>query len=113
VVTSHDSLGYLSRRYHFQTFSISGLSPDQEPSPQKMADITNLIKQLNVKYILTETLVSPKLANTLAIETKVNTLVFNPIEGLTTGELSANEDYLSVQEKNIKSLSTALECQKL
>ena len=110
VVTSHEAMGYLSRRYKFLNFSISGLSPNEEPSPQKMADLATLVKEKQVKYILTETLVSTKLADTLASEAKVGVLVFNPLEGLTPDQLKSGEDYFSIQKNNIKNLSQALEC---
>ena len=113
VVASHQVFAYLSKRYNFQPFAITGLSPDQEPSPQTMADLTNLIQEKKVKYVLTETLVSTKLADTLAAETGATTLVFNPLEGLTPDELNAGQNYFTIQQQNIKNLSTALQCPTL
>lgn len=110
IITSHEAVGYIARRYRFQNFSISGLSPNEEPTPQKMAELANLVKEKKVKYILTETLVSPKLAETLAKETNISVLIFNPLEGLTEDQIKIGEDYFSVQTKNINNLSLALEC---
>lgn len=112
IVTSHEALSYLSQRYRFSDFPISGINPDEEPSPQKMADLVDLVKAKRVKYILTETLISPKLAETISQETGAVTIPFNTLESLTKDELASNEDYFSVQNKNITNLSTALECQK-
>ena len=66
------------------------------------------MQEKNIKYVFFETLVSPKVAQTLAAETKAKTLVLNPLEGLTKEERSAGADYLSVMEQNIKNLQLAL-----
>jgi zinc transport system substrate-binding protein len=110
IVTSHDAFKYLAQEYHLNVISISGLSPDEEPTPQKLAEISNLVKAQQIKFIFFETLVSPKLAQTIAQETGAQTLSFNPLEGLTTEEIAHGQDYFSVQEQNLKHLRQALDC---
>jgi zinc transport system substrate-binding protein len=110
IVTSHAAFGYLAKRYGLTVAAISGLSPDSEPSPRKIAELTDLVKQSGIKYIFTETLLSPKIADTLASEANVQTLVFNPLEGLTKAEMAAGEDYISVMERNLQQLRLALGC---
>ena len=62
-----------------------------------------------MKYIFFEELVSDKLAKTLAKDAKVDTLVLNPLEGLTDEQLDAGEDYISIMDKNLKNLVIALQ----
>ena len=57
-----------------------------------------------------ETLVSPKLAETVAREAGVKTAVLDPIEGLTSDEVAAGDDYLSVMRANLAALREALGC---
>lgn len=111
IVTSHDALGYLAKEYGLEIVPIAGLSPDEEPSPSRMAEIAKLAKAAKAKYIFTEELVSPKLAQTIADEIGAGTLVFNPAEGLTKDELAEGKDYLSVSRDNLANLRTALTCQ--
>ncbi|QGP93905.1 High-affinity zinc uptake system binding-protein ZnuA [Neomoorella glycerini] len=108
-VTSHAAFGYLAKRYGLEQIPISGLSPQQEPSAQQMAELITLCRSKGVKYIFFETLASPKLAETLARETGAGTLVLNPIGGLTPEEIKAGEDYFSIMAKNLASLKQALE----
>jgi len=108
IVTNHAAFGYLARRYGLEQIPITGISPQQEPSPQKMAELIELIKSRGIKYIFMETLASPKLAETLARETGAEVLVLNPIGGLTQKEMDAGEDYFSLMEKNLESLKKAL-----
>ncbi len=110
IVTSHDAFEYMARRYGLTVLPISGLSPDDEPSPQKMAEVVQFVRQHNVKYIFFETLVSPKLSETIAKETGAQTIVFNPLEGLTPDEISQGKNYISVQRDNLKNLQIALGC---
>lgn len=111
IVSSHASLGYLAARYGFNQISLTGLSPHQEPSPQALANISKELKKNKIKYIFFETLVSPRLAETIAEEVGAKTLVFNPLEGLTREEEAAGKDYFSIQTDNLKNLKIALECQ--
>lgn len=110
IVTSHAAFGYLTDRYDLEQISISGLSPDQEPSPQELANVADFARKHSVKYIFFETLVSPRIAETLASEIGAKTLVFNPLEGLTEEEQNTDMDYFSVQRENIKNIKIALEC---
>lgn len=111
IVTSHNAFNYLANRYNLTTLYILGLSPDEEPSPKAIADVANTAKQKGIKYIFFETLVSPKLSETIANEIGAKTLVLNPIEGLTDEEIAQGKNYISVMKDNLANLRTALQCQ--
>ncbi|WP_342673006.1 metal ABC transporter substrate-binding protein [Glycomyces arizonensis] len=106
IVTSHAAFGYLADRYGLHQIAISGVSPDQEPDTQRMAEIAEFVETHQVTTIFFETLVSPDIAQTLADETGVQTAVLNPIEGLT--EDDADADYFSVMRDNLAALRVAL-----
>lgn len=110
VISSHNAFSYLGARYNFRVESIAGIEPDEEPSVAKMTELTKLVKQKNIKYIFFETLVSPRLADTIARETGASTLVFDPIEGLSKADQDKGKDYISVQYDNLRNLRAALEC---
>jgi zinc transport system substrate-binding protein len=109
IVVSHQAYGYLARDYGLQQVAVMGLSPDAEPTSQDMKEILDFVEEHDVKYILFEELVSPKLAETLADQAKIETIVFNPLEGLTEEQLEAGEDYISMMERNLTSLHKALQ----
>ncbi len=110
IVTSHAAFGYLSARYGLTQEPISGLSPDAEPTPQRLAELTDLVEREGVTTIFTEELVSPKVAETLANEAGVTTAVLNPLESLTPDEVATGDDYVSVMRTNLATLRTALGC---
>ncbi|MEK7165511.1 MAG: zinc ABC transporter substrate-binding protein [Patescibacteria group bacterium] len=109
-VTSHAAFTYLAKRYNLIMVPIAGFSPDSEPSTQKLTEIVQFVKEKKLKAIFFETLVSPKLTETIATEVGVQTLVLNPLEGLTEGEVKNGMDYLSVQRENLVNLTKAFNC---
>lgn len=110
VVTSHNAFGYLAKRYGFTVHALSGISPEEEPSPRELAEVATEVRESGIRYIFFETLVSSKLSETLAKEVGAGTLVFNPIEGVTPDEAARGENYFSLMRSNLKVLQKALEC---
>lgn len=110
IVTSHAAFAYLARHYHLHMIPIAGVSPDEEPAPQRLAQIAQVASEHDVKYIFFETLVSPRLSQTIAKEVGAQTLAFNPLEGLTDQEQQQGKNYVSVQRENLVNLRLALGC---
>ncbi|MDA1359311.1 zinc ABC transporter substrate-binding protein [Glycomyces luteolus] len=108
IVTSHSAFGYLTDRYGLTQIAISGLSPDQEPDSQHMAEVAEYVEANGITTIFFETLVSPEIADTLAAETGAQTAVLNPLEGLTQEQIDADADYFTVMRENLAALQTAL-----
>ena len=110
--TTHAAFGYLAHRYNIEQHAMMGLSPDSEPKPKDLQKIVAEAKEHQVTHIFFETLVSDKVAKLVAKEIGADTLVLNPLEGLTDEEIKAGKDYLSVMRDNLSNLSKALECGK-
>lgn len=103
-VTQHAAFAYLALDYSLTQISISGLTPDSEPSAARLAELSKYIKQNNIKYIYFEATASSALAETLAAESKVKTAVLNPLESLTDKEMDEGKDYISAMQANLKAL---------
>ncbi len=111
IVVSHDAFGYLARDYGLKQLPVRGLSPHAEPTPGKIKEIINIVKKNKINYIFFETLVSPKVSETIARETNTQILILNPVGGLTEQELQAGKDYFSIMLDNLETLKIALEYQ--
>ncbi|WP_433793887.1 metal ABC transporter substrate-binding protein [Actinoplanes sp. CA-252034] len=107
LVTSHTAFGYLANRYDLAQIGITGIDPEAEPSPQRLAAVAAEAKEHGTTTIFFETLVSPKVAETIAKEVGAKTAVLDPIEGLT----DESADYFSVMRANLTALKLGLECQ--
>ena len=110
AIVAHDAFGYFSERYALDLIPIAGISPEEEPSPKQLASLVELARAQNIHTIFFETLASPKLAQTLAKEVGAQTLVLNPIEGLTDEDRQAGKDYDALMRDNLANLRTGLRC---
>jgi zinc transport system substrate-binding protein len=110
VVTSHEAFAYMARRYGLNQVAIAGLSPDAEPDADRLAQLSDLVKQHGDTTIFYEDLVPRDVADSLARETGAKAEVLSPIEGLTKDQVAAHDDYFSVMRNNLTALRTALGC---
>jgi zinc transport system substrate-binding protein len=105
VVTSHAAFGYLADRYGLHQVGIAGLSPEAEPSPGRIAGAARYVRAHHVTTVFFESLVSPKVARTVARETGATTAVLDPVESVRDGD-----DYRAVMRRNLVALRVALGC---
>ena len=107
MVVSHDAFGYLAKAFGLTQVGISGLSPDAEPSPARLREVADLVKTEKVSTIYYETLVDPKVAQTIANETGASARKLDPLEGLQPG---ATGNYASVMIENLATLTKGQGC---
>jgi zinc transport system substrate-binding protein len=110
IVTSHAAFGYLADRYGLEQIALTGLTPEAEPSARDLERLIDEVERSGATTVFFETLVSPRLAETVAREAGAATAVLNPLEGLSEEELEAGEDYFSVMRDNLATLRKALGC---
>ncbi len=111
LITSHAAFSYLAAEYGLTQVAISGMSPEEEPSLKDLTTLVDYARSHSVHYVFVETLTSPKLAETMSREVGAQTLVLNPIEGLTDEEMKNGSDYFTIMEANLNSLRLGLLCQ--
>lgn len=105
LVVSHEAFGYLAARYGLTQVGIMGVDADAEPTPERMAQLVEFIREHDVHTIYSEELVNPRLADAIAAETGAVVRVLNPIEGLTVAQEKAGYDYIKLQRENLVTLT--------
>jgi len=111
IVSAHEAFGWLADRYDLVQHGIAGIEPDTEPDPERLAELADLAEREGVTTVFTETLVSPRVARTVAREAGgLRTAVLDPLEGLDDDRRNAGADYVSVMRDNLRELRTALRC---
>ncbi len=108
IVTSHEAFGYFAKEYGITQVPIRGISPEQEPSPAKLAEIVRLCKENEIKYVFVEKFVNPKFSRVIADEIKGDVLTLNAAHGLSEDEIKAGQDYISLMYENLNNLEKAL-----
>jgi zinc transport system substrate-binding protein len=102
LVTTHAAFNYFAHRYDLDALSISGVDPEAEPSPARIAEVAKELEGLKVKTIYFEDQASPKTAEVLADRLGMATAVLSPLENDNAG------DYLQVMRSNLEALQSGL-----
>ena len=110
IVTSHAAFGYLARRYGLTQVPLEGLTPEAEPSAKDIGRLVDRVRSSGATTVFAETLLSPKLAQTIAREAGVKTTTLDPLEGLGDGAAAKGDDYFTVMRANLATLRDALGC---
>jgi zinc transport system substrate-binding protein len=105
IVTSHDAFGYLADAYGLEQVAVAGLSPEDEASPRRLAEVAAQAQAAGVTTIFFEESVSPKVAESLAREVGATATVLSPLE-----LAPESGDYLTAMRDNLERLRTALGC---
>lgn len=104
IVTTHDAFGYLARHYGLEQQPLTGLSPEAEPDPKRLAQLADLVRSRGVTTVFTEGTEDSKAADALAREAGVRTAV------LSTLELPVESGYIGGMRANLAVLVEALGC---
>ncbi len=112
IVTTHEGFDYMAERYNFTAYSVLGISPDQEPSAEKMGEIVRDVESYDLTVIYGEPVYSDRYMQAIASSVKEQTgrsiqvLVLDGIHGRSGTH--AGLDYFQIQRENIKALQFGL-----
>ncbi|MDN4072093.1 metal ABC transporter solute-binding protein, Zn/Mn family [Fictibacillus terranigra] len=109
ILVSHAAYGYWEKRYGLKQIPISGLSPSNEPTQKQLQQIINLSKKHQIRYVLFEDNVKPRVADTVKSEVGAEALSFHNLESPSQKDISGKQDYISLMEKNINILKKVLQ----
>lgn len=104
VVTTHEAFGHLTQRYGLTQEALTGLTPEAEPDPKRLAELADFVKSNGVTTVFTEGREESTSAEALAREAGVKTAV------LRTLELDEGKSYVEDMQANLAVLVEALGC---
>lgn len=108
----HFAFGYFAKRYNLKYLSAyKGFSPDAEPTPRNLIELSKKLKQNNVEYIYYEELIMPRVAETIARETGAKLLMLHAAHNVTRDDMNKGVTFLSIMEQNLRNLKIGLQCQ--
>ena len=111
IVTSHAAFGYLAKRYGLEQIPLTGITPEAEPSPRDLERLVREVEASGATTVFFESLVSPKLAETVAREAGATHGRAQPAsKGSREEQLADGADYFSVMRENLAALRKALGC---
>jgi zinc transport system substrate-binding protein len=110
-VAFHKAFSYFAERYGLKQHSITTGGPEEEIKPQRLAQIIETARNLDLHVIYSEELMDPRSASAIAQEIpNGRVLVLSPIEGITQSEQDSGIGYIDKMEQNIQNLKVGLQC---
>jgi len=106
----HYAFAYLADSYNLTYLSAYGITADSEPSPRRMMELVNKIREHRLKAIFYEELLAPRVAETVAAETGAQLFKLHGIHNVTRQELDSGATYIGLMEQNLANLRKGLEC---
>lgn len=110
LVTGHEAFAYLAEAYDLEEVGISGLSPEAEPGPDRLAYIRDLVRERGVTTVFAEAQLPRDVVDLIGAETGAKVAVLDPLETLTEEQRAAGEGYVSVMRRNLEALEEGLGC---
>ena len=109
-VAGHNAYQYLGNRYDFEIQTLTGLSPDDQPTPRDIERAQQIIEEHDLEYVCADPLESQRAANQLVEETDATeVLPLTAIPGQTQEWADNDWGYVDVMEKvNLETLTKAL-----
>jgi len=109
-IAGHDAFQYLEDRYGLRVESLTGLSPDDQPTPRDIERAQGIIDEYGLDYVCADPLESQTAAEQLVAETDATeVLPLTAIPGQTQAWADEDWGYIDVMENvNLDTLETAL-----
>jgi zinc transport system substrate-binding protein len=106
----HFALGYLTARYGLKYHAAAAVNPEAEPTAATMAALVQEMRRNDLRYLFSEELVSPKLAETIAKEGGGTVLLLSAAHNVSKGDFESGVTFIEIMERNLKNLQIGLEC---
>ena len=111
VSAGHFAFGYMAHRYGLHHRAVFGALHDAEPSPRDLAEMVDYITEHNIKYIVGEEMIDPKIARTVSGETGAEIVTLNPAGNISKDQMEAGVTFVDLMQENLKSLKMIVGCE--
>lgn len=107
-VVQHQAFGYIAQRYNLEQIAVGGISTEVEPSPSRISEISELVKEYDVPVIYYQQGADSSIAQTVGQETDTDIEVLYDLESVSQEMQDEGMDYLSLMRKNLKALKLSI-----
>ncbi len=110
IFVNHNAYSYMASRYGFKVDSLTGLSPDAQPTPQTIEAVLKKIKEEDIKVIFYEPFENNAVLLSVARDAGVRTEVLQSLANVTAQDAKMHKGYIDLMRENIQKVAQALEC---
>jgi len=109
LYAGHFAFGHFARRYNLEHKSpYTGFSPNAEPTPRRIAELIENVRETQSRVIFYEALVDPRVARVIAEATGARMLLLHGAHNISQEELRSGVTFLSIMEGNLARLREGL-----
>lgn len=106
----HAAFAYLAQRYGLRYMAVLGFSPNAEPTPVGMIRISETLKANGLNHLFHEELLSPRIAQAIARETRASLLMLHAAHNVSKDELERGIGFMELMRRNLHNLRKGLQC---
>ena len=106
----HYAFGYLAHRYGLRYESAAAVNADAEPTPAKLISLVRQMKAMDLKFVYSEELLSPRVSEMIAAETGATVLLLHGAHNVSKDDLDHGVTFIALMKKNLDNLRTGLQC---
>ncbi len=108
IIVSHGAYGYICEAYGLNQSAVEGMSGNSDPSPRKVREIYDYIRENNIDCIFYESLTGSRTAAAISEDLGIDLYPITAYEGLTAEQERAGLDYFDVMYNNLESFKEGL-----
>ena len=109
LYAGHFAFGHFARRYHLAHLSpYAGFAPDAEPTPQRIAELIERVRESGTRTIFYAELVEPRVARVISEQTGAEMVLLHGVHNVSRDELASGATYLELMRRNLESLLRGL-----
>lgn len=106
----HYAFGYLAHRYGLQYESASAVNADSEPTPAQLIALIKQVKASGLKYVYSEELLSPRVAEMIARESGASVLLLHGAHNISREDFEKGVTFITLMKRNLVNLRRGLQC---
>ena len=109
IYGGHFAFGYMAKRYGLEHISpYDGFSPNAEPTPASIVQLTEALKASGSRVIFYQELIDPRIARVIADETEAEMLMLNGAHNVSKEDLEKGTTYIAIMNQNLENLKKGL-----
>ncbi len=106
----HYAFGYLAHRYGLRYESASAVNADAEPTPAKLIALVKQVRAMDLKYVFSEELLSPRVSEMIAKESGASVLLLHGAHNISKDDFDKGATFISLMRRNLTNLRAGLQC---
>lgn len=106
---THEAFGYLAKEFGLTQKGLSGMGTEQEPNPEKMAEMVKFARDNHIKVVYYDASGSSKPADVLAAEIGAKVLPLYSIHSPSQEQIDKGIDYVKLMRQDLDNILEGLE----